>query len=383
MFQDAYTAKQRLEIDRIDVINNAIETVTVNGYPFSLMSSSGYSKAIYPRILALRQKGLKISIDRNSIVKHVNKKSKLIRHQLTEELRDRHVSLMLDIATKSRLSVLGISAQFIKNDAVVCRSLGVIELQAKHTGKNIAKVLIKLLQQFGIDLEQVYSITVDNARNLAKMLEILNELGISPEEIDEFIRENEDEDGVLPQQQQEQQQAESNDITISESDVESDEEDNESDEIDAVGNPYDLDDEEEIENIADGTDRCRELMNEVVEEFVRINGDIISMHPVKCAAHTLQLALAAGLNASNVDPIIDKVRKMSKKMRTSCIDRILKKHYPGSTLPPLDVETRWNSTFKMVRKLNFLPVLIFLERLFTLYISLFIFFISMAVAWLQ
>ncbi|KAE8744605.1 hypothetical protein FOCC_FOCC008734 [Frankliniella occidentalis] len=69
---------------------------------------------------------------------------------------------------------------------------------------------------------------------------------------------------------------------------------------------------------------------------------------VRCAAHTLQLAVAEGLGSvPEVKPIITAVRELAHFLRTPTNARKLKA--AKKPLPQLDVVTRWGSTYTMLK----------------------------------
>ena len=66
----------------------------------------------------------------------------------------------------------GINIQFIKNAKIFLRSLAVKELFERHTGENLKKVIIDVLNRFDINLIQIYTCTTDNATNMVKLIEL-------------------------------------------------------------------------------------------------------------------------------------------------------------------------------------------------------------------
>ena len=75
---------------------------------------------------------------------------------------------------------------------------------------------------------------------------------------------------------------------------------------------------------------------------------------MRCAVHTLQLAIRNGLKKRSVASLISKFRQVAKAARTTQIDSILKKHSGMGAI--LDQETRWGSIFMMIKRLLDLKV---------------------------
>ncbi|KAK3922307.1 Zinc finger BED domain-containing protein 4 [Frankliniella fusca] len=73
-----------------------------------------------------------------------------------------------------------------------------------------------------------------------------------------------------------------------------------------------------------------------------------AIQSVRCAAHTLQLAVSEGLGkVAEVKPIITAVRELANFLRTPTNVRQLKN--AKKPLPQLDVVTRWGSTYNMLK----------------------------------
>jgi hypothetical protein len=70
---------------------------------------------------------------------------------------------------------------------------------------------------------------------------------------------------------------------------------------------------------------------------------------MRCAAHTLQLAVLDGIKNSRAETVIAKVRKVVKEGRTSKINEIIKKR--TKKILPTEQETRWGSIYLMVNRL--------------------------------
>ena len=132
---------------------------------------------------------------------------------------------------------MGINVQLANNKKLDIYTLGIIELNKKHTAENIKEEIERILSEFSINKRQVYAVTTDNGRNMLKAVDRLSDSNV----------------------------------------------------------------EDEAESIFDS----------IIEKGSITSGNVVS---VKCAAHTLQLAVKDFL--SQFDSNITKTRQVVKKLRT-------------------------------------------------------------------
>ena len=75
----------------------------------------------------------------------------------------------------------------------------------------------------------------------------------------------------------------------------------------------------------------------------------INIHHMRCAVHTLQLAIKDGLKLPNCDKLLTKTRHIVTKLLSPNILSLLEKG--GKKRPILDMTTRWASTYLMIKRL--------------------------------
>lgn len=167
-------AKDCPEIIRLRLLQNVVETVSVNGRPFFWILDSGYHSNIRSKLQKLSAAGHPLNLtDSNlpEVKKHLHKMALAVIAEIGEEVKDRCLSLMVDIATRNNRSIFGASIQFIKDGELKIRSIGMIELNKSHTAIYLADVVSERLEVFGINLKQIITITTDNGSNVKKMVE--------------------------------------------------------------------------------------------------------------------------------------------------------------------------------------------------------------------
>jgi len=194
--------------------------------------------------------------------------------------------LKMDAATRHRVNYFAINARFVDDDGTnLTRTLAVKDTKAQHDSTYL-KHVIGVLEEYHIQKQQIVSIVTDNASNMIKTIEKLNE----------------DED--------------SNPMEKIESDV------------------------AEQEN-----ERRDATLDDVTEEASKL---CVIRH-MRCAVHTLQLAIRDGLKDTHSRNLIGKLRHVATTARTLKIDAILKKRAKKGAI--IDQATRWGSTYMMVKRL--------------------------------
>lgn len=202
------------------------------------------------------------------------------------------LSLKLDIATRCDRAILGVNVQYILNDKIQLRTLAMFEMKERHTAEYIKKNLLQILKCYDIKLKQIYTITTDNGSNMIKTISLLNE--------------EEDEDDEI--------EAEENVVV-----------------------------HEDLMTAVHGNSSSDN------DTFIELSNEEISVTSVRCAAHSLQLAIHDVLNEKNLAKKIAKYRYICKKLRNTNILMQIK----GNKLkkPKIDCPTRWNSTYDMLERL--------------------------------
>lgn len=170
--------------------------------------------------------------------------------------------------------------------------VGMIQLTKSHKAEYLKDEILNCLALYDIELKQIYSSTTDNGKNMLKASRILQELQketILEEEIFE--------------------EAASSDSFLEEDDTDND---------------------------------CEYDEEDILPEIDDALTGMLSV--VRCAAHTIQLAANDVINMSKQDVKIvrHEVTNIRSQVRSGKLN---------VAMPVLDNETRWNSTFNMIKSL--------------------------------
>ncbi|XP_042149037.1 zinc finger BED domain-containing protein 4-like [Ixodes scapularis] len=220
-----------------------------------------------------------------------------IRDAIKCEVKGRLVSLKVDSATRLDRSIVGINAQFLVPGTQAVRTLSMREVKERHTAEHLKSVILEVLKSYEIMPDQIYSVTTDNAANLVKSVSLIVE------------HEGTNFHGVH-----------------------------------AI-NGAESDDDEQFWNERESDIIFEELLG--AGSGIAATG--VALRGVRCAAHTLQLAVEDALKSADVKVLLDKCRAICKKLRVPTTMMLVKKL--NLKKPILDCPTRWNSTCDMLERL--------------------------------
>lgn len=162
-----------IERNRLELLLNCVEFVAVDGNPFSSLNKTGLQSMIKKQLNELNQAGRSVNLKDPhlyEVKEMLQKTAQNVRQIIREELKNRLFSLKVDITTKRRRSIFGVSAQFIVDGKHIIRSIGMLQLDESHTGEYLAKMIWELLSTYGVMPQQILAITTDNGANVVKMV---------------------------------------------------------------------------------------------------------------------------------------------------------------------------------------------------------------------
>ncbi|XP_050059928.1 uncharacterized protein LOC126551173 [Aphis gossypii] len=336
--------KVKVQLNKKMIIDACVDLVTVNGRPFSMLNDTGFRKILDPVLNGFQEK--KFTINSYSIKKHVHTESLLIQDEITNEVQSKLISLKLDGVTRLNRAFLGINMQYIVDDCIKLRTLGLVELTESHTGIYLKETILNVLKKFKIEQKQLYTITSDNGANMLKAINLVEE------EISTTVAATTEFNNEL-----------NNDSTEETVDVSSEFSDSSSydssDSTEAV--PVTILDDEQIAVLLNEDIECIDKEYEETEYVLnRIElanlGDSSIFNGIRCVAHTLQLAVLDTLKHNSIDKLLNKVRSLVRKLRNQTYIYLIKKE--KLKLPILDCLTRWHSTFDMLERLQHLKAFI-------------------------
>lgn len=171
--------KQSIEQIRRHFLLDCVEMVTINGRSFSHLYDSALLSMLKPTLDELASAGRKVNLTDphlTEVKEYLLDISQKVRQMIRCEVKDRPLSLMIDIVSKRGRSLLGFSLQYIINGKLKTRSIGMSLLKSSHTAVYLAKLILERLHDLNIALCQILTITTDNGANMLKMVRDMQQI---------------------------------------------------------------------------------------------------------------------------------------------------------------------------------------------------------------
>lgn len=296
---------------RLEFIQDCAEMVALNGCPFSVLAISGFKNLIADKVALLVENGYGEGLAAPkcpAVREYIARQATHIEETIKNEVKGKYVALMVDTATKNSKSFLGLSLKYVLNSQTVIRSLGIIEILNEHSAINLQNEIMERLRLHEIEKHQVIGICSDNATNMVSTVKRFNASNID-EKID---------DGNLSEYDSDEFMVES---------------ENDSDPV--------------LERLLDDEQEYADLLEYHLSDYAK---KTMNIHGIRCAAHTLQLAVGEAMDVSEYGYLITTFRDVSKYLRKPKSLIIMKRQGFESGKPSLDCVTRWSSLYKMVCK---------------------------------
>lgn len=307
-----------LSYKRLEFIQDCAEMVALNGCPFSVLAKSGFKNLIADKVSLLVENGYGEGLaapESPAVREYIARQASHIEETIQNEVKGKYVALMVDTATKNSKSFLGLSLKYVLNSQTVIRSLGIIEILNEHSAVNLQDEIMGRLRRHGIEKHQIIGICSDNATNMTATVKRFNASNIDEKSYND----------------------EGNFENLSEFDYDSEEFMVESE----------SDSDPVLERLLDDDQEYTDLLEHHLSDYAK---KTMNIHGIRCAAHTLQLAVGEAMGVSAYGHLITTFRDVSKYLRKPKSVIIMKRQGFEPGKPSLDCVTRWSSLYKMVCK---------------------------------
>lgn len=351
-----------LPIKRLKYIQNCVEFVAVNGHAFTILDESGMRYLRQNDYDELKLGGFGSGLSRpnySAIKKHIKYLAGAIVDKIKAETHGTFISIMADTATKYRRSVLGLSIQYMHCGQLKIRTIGMINMTVPQTAENLMNAIVNQLKIYEIETHQILSITTDNANSMVAMVNRMNALEPNANEsesenvlgpVDSDDEDNSDSDCSDENDVDELYELPSTFFDMNANDINDNCSDASHQSNAADNNSEAESDGAELRQEADAILSEKEEFERILKELEkRFSIYTLNINGIRCAVHTLQLAIRDALKATGLNELISKCRQICKLLKKGSVKRLLIQNNIFISIPKLDCKTRWNSTYRMVR----------------------------------
>lgn len=367
-----------LPVKRLKFIQNCVEFVAVNGKPFTLLNTSGMKKLLENDYQSLKIGGFASGLRSphfRSIKNHIKYLCSVIMEKIKAETDGAAISVMADGATKYGRSILGLSIQYMHHGQLKIRTVGMINMTESQTAENLMNAIIDRLKMYKIETHQLISITTDNANAMTAMVNLINTHALNADnngnesEVERNVETAADDDNSNADDNNDQNDysdSDNSDEDVTENlyeipdsffDMRMDDADdtNTNNFFQSAGaNDMDISETEsddaerrqEADAILNETDDFEHILKELESRF---SVHTLNINGIRCAVHTLQLAIHDALKETELTKFITKCRQICKLLNRGNIRCLLRSNNIQYRKIRLDCKTRWNSTYRMVR----------------------------------
>ncbi|XP_053951090.1 uncharacterized protein LOC128858666 [Anastrepha ludens] len=175
----------KVQVNIKNLFKSYIGLVAEDSVPFDVLDSSNFKNIIDPICHGLGKKlGKRITLNAKNCQTALHQVAENIRTNMRMEMNRRLLSLKIDSASKLSRKIFAISAQFLKENEIKSLILGMIELKdiGASASFNLAEEILKTLQKYDIQLNQIVSITADSGTNTIETTTILSSYNTSEHE---------------------------------------------------------------------------------------------------------------------------------------------------------------------------------------------------------
>lgn len=285
----------RVKVSPKEIWKACVDLIAINAMPLCIVEYPAFKRILEPYIIALKRQSVDLVINRQNIKEKLEQRSKTIKNLIAAQVKNKMLSVMIDIASRYNRSVLGVSISYFHGGKLRVRTIGMHAIHFSQTAQNLKELIMKNLRDFNIRMEQVNSVTTDNGKNMLKTIALMN-----------------------AELQGEQ--------------------------VPVIND--DSDNEEYVDNTIFDETYYGALLDEVRSLFHEVNHTCL-IHGISCAAHCINLVVTHAIDKTPDSlKIIGKCRELAKKLRCPTFRAMLRSN--GYNMAILDVSTRWNSIYSMV-----------------------------------
>lgn len=106
----------------------------------------------------------------------VKEEAARLREYIKREVKGRLLSIKVDSTSKDGRPFFGVNIQFSEGGAIQLRTLTVREVFLRQTAENLKLLVLEVLGDYGIEIENVLTVTCDNGKNMLRAADLLKQV---------------------------------------------------------------------------------------------------------------------------------------------------------------------------------------------------------------
>ena len=204
-----------IAISQKDFKDGILQMVAYSAVALTFFQSKGFLTINGPTAAKLG-----VPLGRHAISEMVLKRSEE-KKKLMKEIEGKFFFLKFDGVTRLRSHFLGVTIQYWTGKQLAVKTLGLIDTKAHHGSQHLKQFVCDLMTSFGLPMSRILCCVVDNAANMTKTIQLLNEEKENenrdnrPDEMEEGEEGEEEEEGKEGEEEEAENEEEEEDSEFS------------------------------------------------------------------------------------------------------------------------------------------------------------------------
>ena len=89
------------------------------------------------------------------------------------------IYLKFDSATRIHTNYLGVNARYVHENRPKTETLDIVDTKSRHTAKDVKAMIVECIKKYDVPLDKVLVSVTDNAANMVRTLDLLNEVSFN------------------------------------------------------------------------------------------------------------------------------------------------------------------------------------------------------------
>lgn len=153
-------------VKRNDLVEAVLRMLTISSKPLTMVNDDWFRQIVLPY-----EKALNLRVNYPFIVNII----KEAYEELLPSWKKYWKTSYNLFVTRLDRSFIGINTQFVCKGKMIIVTLGVIQLEERHTGQYLKNAILSELWKLEVHIEQLYTLTTDNGADLCRAAKLIEE----------------------------------------------------------------------------------------------------------------------------------------------------------------------------------------------------------------